>query len=181
MASRRRGARGWLGPLFGLGILAVGGFTLGLVSGIAFEEPSLVFGYLFGETEEIAWGGTVGDAELPEVAASAAAPATAAPTRTPQPAAAVRSAARAPASAPRAGRIAVQVGAFEENEAAEELAVRLRGQGFPVYVTPSAASGSARWRVRVGPLATRKDAERAAARLKHDEGLPTWVLSEGGT
>ena len=29
-------------------------------------------------------------------------------------------------------------------------------------------------------LATREEAERTAARLKRDEGLPTWVLGEGG-
>jgi hypothetical protein len=181
MASRRNGARGWLGPLLGLCVLAVGGFTLGLVSGIAVDEPGLVFGYLFGDTEEVAWGGAAGDAGLPEVAASAPAPNTAAPTRTPPPAAAPRSAVRAPGAGQTTGRLAVQVGAFAENGAAEELALRLRGKGFPVYVTPGAASGSARWRVRVGPLATREEADRAAARLKRDEGLPTWVLGEDGS
>ena len=180
MASRRNGARGWLGPLFGLGVLAVVGFMLGLVSGIAVDEPGLVFGYLFGDTEKVAWGSAAEDAALPEVAASAPPPKTAAPTRTPPPAAAARSVARASVAGQTGGRLAVQVGAFSESGAAEELAVRLRGAGFPVYVTPGTASGSTRWRVRVGPLATREDADRSAARLKRDEGLPTWVLSEDG-
>ena len=39
-------------------------------------------------------------------------------------------------------------------------------------------SGSARWRVRVGPWPTRDAGERAADRLKREERLPTWVLEE---
>jgi cell division septation protein DedD len=32
--------------------------------------------------------------------------------------------------------------------------------------------------VRVGPFATREEADRSAARLKAEERLPTWVLDE---
>ena len=77
-----------------------------------------------------------------------------------------------------AGRFAVQVGAFSENRSAERLADTLRRKGFDVYVTPGAQAGESRWRVRVGPMHTREDAERAAARLKTEEKLPTWVLDE---
>ena len=62
-----------------------------------------------------------------------------------------------------------------------KLASSLRSSGLPVYVSPSAAAeGDQRWRVRVGPLATREEADRIAARLKAKEKLPTWVLSEDG-
>ena len=75
----------------------------------------------------------------------------------------------------------MQVGAFAESSAAEELASSLRSSGLPVYVSPSAAAaGDQRWRVRVGPLATREEADRIAARLKTKEKLPTWVLTEDG-
>ena len=76
----------------------------------------------------------------------------------------------------------MQVGAFAESRAAEQLAQSLRSSGLPVYVSPSAAAeGEQRWRVRVGPVATREEAERIASRLKSKEKLPTWVLTEDGT
>jgi cell division septation protein DedD len=74
----------------------------------------------------------------------------------------------------------VQVGAFAESGAAEALAASLRAKGYPVYVSPGAGAGEARWRVRVGPLADRGAAERTAEALRRQERLPTWVLSEGG-
>jgi hypothetical protein len=33
----------------------------------------------------------------------------------------------------------------------------------------------------VGPIASREEADRIAARLKSKEKLPTWVLAEEGT
>lgn len=92
-----------------------------------------------------------------------------------------RAAARptAATSASRSG-FSVQVGAFAQNAAAEEIASDLRDKGYPVYVTPSAGSKDGRWRVRVGPLPTRGEADQIAGRLKSQERLPTWVLSEGG-
>jgi DedD protein len=76
------------------------------------------------------------------------------------------------------GNTAVQVGAFGTSEAAERLAGSLRRKGFPVYVSPGTKAGGSRWRVRVGPLATREEAEGIAAKLKQVEKLPTWILSE---
>jgi DedD protein len=78
-------------------------------------------------------------------------------------------------------QLAVQVGAFAESGAAERLAEVLRRKGFPVYVTPGTGEAGSRWRVRVGPLGSREEAERTAARLKLDEKLPTWVVDEDGT
>ncbi len=86
----------------------------------------------------------------------------------------------APAS-PQSTGFSVQVGAFSESDAADRVAVDLRSKGFPVYVTPSAGSRDGRWRVRVGPMATRAEAEDTAQQLKTREQLPTWVLSEGGS
>jgi DedD protein len=82
-------------------------------------------------------------------------------------------------AAPPAGRgYSVQVGALADAASAEQLAVKLRKRGFPVYVAPSAEPGSKRWRVRVGPVASREKADELATTLAREK-LPTWILAEG--
>ncbi len=61
---------------------------------------------------------------------------------------------------------------------AASLADSLRAKGYAVYVVAGTGAGASRWRVRVGPLASREEADGAAARLKREETLPTWVLDE---
>jgi DedD protein len=84
----------------------------------------------------------------------------------------------APVAAAPAGHFAVQVGAFTESAPAEKLADRLRARGYPSYVRTSAEDGSSRWRVRVGPVSARSEAEDLADKLQRNEKLPTWVLDE---
>ncbi len=72
----------------------------------------------------------------------------------------------------------MQVGALADAASAEQLARKLRKHGFPVYVAPSAEPGAKRWRVRVGPVATREKADELAAKLEREK-LPTWILAEG--
>ncbi len=186
----RRG-RGVLFSLLGLALVAVPGFAIGLFAGVLWEDPALILGDLAGGTQEVAWGPQAApDAALGEGTASepatgsAAAPDAAPDVAAPPPAAAVLpSATRAAVAVAgvRGGKLSVQVGAFAESRAAEQLASSLRSSGLPVYVSPSAAAaGDKRWRVRVGPLATREEADRIAARLKAKEKLPTWVLTEDG-
>lgn len=82
-------------------------------------------------------------------------------------------------AAPPAGRgYSVQVGALADAASAEQLAVKLRKRGFPVYVAPSAEPGSKRWRVRVGPVASREKADELATKLAREK-FPTWILAEG--
>ena len=83
-----------------------------------------------------------------------------------------------PAASPAKRGYSVQVGALADAAGAEQLAVKLRARGFPVYVAPSAEPGSKRWRVRVGPVATREQADEVASKLAREK-LPTWVLAEG--
>ena len=83
-----------------------------------------------------------------------------------------------PAASPAQRGYSVQVGALADAASAEQLAVKLRARGFPVYVAPSAEPGSKRWRVRVGPVATREQADEVASKLAREK-LPTWVLAEG--
>ena len=185
----------------GLLLLAVPGFALGLLAGVAWEEPGLLASHLLGRTTEITLAEEApGQGEtLPDVAAQPgdvtrlkpevlspggreAVPgvASAAPGAAPPSVAAAPSAAAPVASAPAPGRFAVQVGAFSESATAERLASRLRDKGWEVYVSPGAKAGESRWRVRVGPHSTREAAAQAATRLKTQEKLPTWVLDEDG-
>jgi len=177
----------WLAALVGLVFLVFAGFGVGMVAGVVWEDPGLIFAYLAGETEEVAWDGSTDAAS--DVAARA-------PEPEPEPLvdpqlrrnAAIEAAAvplveparpaPPPVAAAPAGKLAVQVGAFESSEAAERLAKSLEGKGFPVYVSPGTKAGNARWRVRVGPLATREEAEATAERLKKSQKLPTWILNE---
>jgi cell division septation protein DedD len=184
--------------VLGLAALAVPGFALGAISGLLFEEPGLVVSYVLGRTEAVSWGegDEAGGHALPAVAApgeAVATPPAAAPEATP-----VASPAPAEAPAPppvkkpavspplpTAASVAastgfvIQVGAFGERAGAERLAADLRSKGYRVTLSEG-DSGGARWRVRVGPSATREEADRIASRLKQSEKLPTWVLEEGG-
>ncbi len=188
---RPRGGRSWLFSLLGLALVAIPGFAVGLFAGVLWEDPGLILGDLAGDTDEVAWGPQPAPAAAEGVpaelapgggeAAVASAPpdVAAAPPAAPPP---LPTADRAAAPAARTqGKLSVQVGAFGESRAAEQLAESLRSSGLPVYVSPSAAAGDQRWRVRVGPIATREEADRIATRLKTKEKLPTWVLTEDGT
>ncbi len=74
----------------------------------------------------------------------------------------------------------VQVGAFADGGAAEDVRQKLRSKGFDTYLIPANESGDGKWRVRVGPVHNKGAAEKLASRLKTEERLPTWVLAEGG-
>lgn len=179
----RRGARGWIGVMLVLLVLIVAGFGFGLVAGVVWEEPQLAFAYFSGETEDVAWNSPSTNA-APDVAAppmiEPAAPQAPDDVADPQ---LRRERATARAAAPvrppeKVGEFSVQVGAFASSQAAEGLANDLRAKGFDVHVSPGTKAGESRWRVRVGPVATRTEAEGAANRLKQVEKLPTWILSE---
>lgn len=174
MARRRevRRSSSWFATLGSLVLLVAVGFGVGVVAGILWEAPRLVIAHLTGGTTEIRWNA---DAQGRTLASDPPAPEAAAPSREGEPAVELPAVAAAPP-----GRAAIQVGAFADSAAAEKLADRLRGDGYPAYVTPGARSDAPRWRVRVGPLADRAEAERVAARLKSEEKLPTWVLDEDG-
>ena len=182
MVTRRResGARSPLWTLGGLALLAIPGFFLGLLVGVAWEDPGLLLGHLFGRSELVAWGRGVDDGveDRAREAARAAVSAGPSPASVASGPSATRIRSDVISPGAPAARFAVQVGAFSESSAAERLAESLRGKGFEVYVSPGAKAGEARWRVRVGPLPSRAEAERIAVRLKAEEKLPTWVLDE---
>jgi len=81
------------------------------------------------------------------------------------------SAAAAPStasSAPAAAefRFALQVGAFANEENARKAQAKLQAAGFKAYLEDLETSQGKRIRVRVGPFATRAEAEKAAPQVK---------------
>ncbi len=73
-------------------------------------------------------------------------------------------------------RYAVQAGAYRSRPDAMRLAHRMADFGAPVYIVRSSGRRPL-YRVRVGPYATRRDAE-LAARILEDRGHRTMVLEE---
>ena len=72
-------------------------------------------------------------------------------------------------------RIVVQVGAFAEAERAREARLKLERAGLKTYTHVAETSQGKRIRVRMGPFATRAEADKAAARAKA-LGLPAALL-----
>ncbi|WP_127477462.1 SPOR domain-containing protein [Sulfurivermis fontis] len=68
-------------------------------------------------------------------------------------------------SQPAAESWAVQVGSFSEQANASRLRDSLRGKGYPAYVERVKLSSGTAYRVRVGPVLTRADAESIQAKL----------------
>lgn len=80
------------------------------------------------------------------------------------------------ASKPAAGRFVVQVGAFAESAAANDTRQRVEKLGLKTYTQVALTPSGSRIRVRVGPFATRDEADRAQARAK-SAGLAAVVLT----
>jgi cell division septation protein DedD len=72
---------------------------------------------------------------------------------------------------------AVQVGVFSTTEAAEKLVADLRSSGHEGYFERMPSNGKVLYRVRVGPLARREDADRAAADIKAKRKLDGLVVT----
>ena len=74
------------------------------------------------------------------------------------------------------GRFVVQVGAFAENEKAREARLKVERAGLKTYVHVAETPQGKRIRVRVGPFATRAEADKAAAKIKTLD-LPAAILT----
>ena len=81
-----------------------------------------------------------------------------------------------PAVASIPGGWSVQVGAFGSADSARKLVSQLKGDGYSAYVAPLNRNGKTLHRVRVGPAATRADADKLAGRIK-GRGLPASVVA----
>ncbi|GIX25835.1 MAG: hypothetical protein KatS3mg122_3066 [Caldimonas sp.] len=75
-----------------------------------------------------------------------------------------------------AARFVVQVGAFGETASAREVRAKVEKLGFKTYTQVIETAAGQRIRVRVGPFASREQAQQAASRLKA-AGLPAAVLT----
>jgi len=98
-------------------------------------------------------------------AATAAAPAV--PVSTPSPAAAVASDVPAPAaSTPSSRGYVVQAGSFKDKAKLHDAQAKLEKAGIKTYTQDAVAKdGSARVRIRVGPLASQEQAKNLVARM----------------
>jgi DedD protein len=109
----------------------------------------------------------------PSAAAVAAVPAVAS---RPSPAAILADTAPSkPADSAAAGRFVVQVGAFTDDAKVREARGKVEKTGLKTYTQEVDTPGGKRVRVRVGPFATKAEADKAAARIKAS-GLPAAVL-----
>jgi len=116
-------------------------------------------------TEPVARAPATAPAAAPAAAAAVAPTATsaapAAPAAKPEPAASRKHAAEHPA-----GKIFVQAAALANENAAKELAARITKAGYSAAVERTDTAEGARFRVRVGPYASKQEAEHARTRLK---------------
>ena len=84
--------------------------------------------------------------------------------------------AKASDAAANGGRFVVQVGAFLDEAKVRESRSKVEKLGMKTYTQPVDTPTGKRIRVRVGPYATKADAEKVAAKLKSD-GLQAVVLA----
>jgi cell division septation protein DedD len=172
----RRNRPGWLSTLLGGGLLVLLGFAAGLVVGASLEDPDLIAAALAGNSTDVALPNEplVPGVETVVGTALGARPSLgeAAPQRRP-------AAELPPVAARPPGGFSVQVGAFGDKGPASTLVRQLEASGFRAFLVAGDGTGPA-WRVRVGPVASRSEADALARRLKRDEGLPTWVVGDDG-
>jgi DedD protein len=82
----------------------------------------------------------------------------------------------ASASAPGEARFVVQVGAYTDAAALRDARQKVEKLGLKTYTQVIETDAGKRTRVRVGPFATREEADRTSARLKA-AGLPVAILT----
>lgn len=83
-----------------------------------------------------------------------------------------------PEPAPRpSGDYAVQLGSFVSQDNAEALATRIQDMGFDSFVQRTEAGDGVMYRVRIGPVALREEAERLAIRLQEASGERAVVVT----
>lgn len=81
-----------------------------------------------------------------------------------------------PAAAEAEGRLVVQVGAFADVAKAREARLKLEKAGLKTYTQVAETKDGKRIRVRVGPFATKAEAEKAAGKIKGLD-LPAAILT----
>lgn len=100
----------------------------------------------------------------------------AAKTPAAEPVASSTAAAKAASAADGAARFVVQVGAFADPASAREVRLKMEKLGLKTYTQVAETAAGKRIRVRLGPFATRADADKAQAKAK-DAGIAAVVLT----
>ena len=80
------------------------------------------------------------------------------------------------ASSAAEGRMVVQVGAFADEDKAREVRQKLERAGLKTYTQVAETKDGKRIRVRVGPFATKAEADKAASKIKTLD-LPASILT----
>jgi DedD protein len=70
----------------------------------------------------------------------------------------------------------VQLGSFSARGNADALADRMREQGFEAFVQRVRVANGTMYRVRIGPVADRDDAESLAVRIREHSREPAVVV-----
>jgi cell division septation protein DedD len=84
-----------------------------------------------------------------------------------------------PRREPASGGFRVQVLSVSSRTDADAEAARLSRQGLPARVEPGTGPRGAVYRVRVGPYATREEAEEASRLLSSQGRRDTWIVRPG--
>jgi len=82
-----------------------------------------------------------------------------------------------PASAQGGGAWTLQVAAYNSGEQARAMRDRLRQLGYNAYLTSAQSATSTVWRVRIGPLATRGDADNLRAQIAQRMNIQGTVMA----
>ena len=70
----------------------------------------------------------------------------------------------------------IQVMAYPTRAEAEALATRLEGKGYQMFVTVNDDAPRARYRVRIGKFASKRERDAAAVRLQKEERFKPWLI-----
>ncbi|MDE2254273.1 MAG: SPOR domain-containing protein [Betaproteobacteria bacterium] len=81
-----------------------------------------------------------------------------------------------PVAAPNSTRYVIQAGAYADTRVAHQVRQKIEHAGFKTYTQVVDTAGGKRIRVRVGPFASRQEADKALARIKA-LGLAAVVLT----
>jgi DedD protein len=79
-----------------------------------------------------------------------------------------------------AGGWAIQVGRFSQQQNAQGLRDRLKKAGYAAFLKEDRADSTSSWRVLVGPLKTRSDAEKVRDELAARRQLKGFVIQNNG-
>lgn len=111
---------------------------------------------------------------------SASSSADAAPAAAPPDGASGKKQAAADASAAASGGWLVQLGSFRESENARALRKRLEAKGYTAFVEAGPSAQGEVFRVFVGPMPRREQAEDSAAKLRSEMALKGIVVPRSG-